>query len=179
MITIKILSNVKFRNLFRVPAFLFLIISCFILSILIYKTKLKINKLHYYISEQRKSCLNELSSYLVSNFKTIVIENLNVVGMLKNRKLSKSIMDAGFGMFKVMMDYKSMLYGNKLIYANTFYPSSKTCSNCGNIKKDLTINDRIYKCDICGFEADRDLNASYNLKKLATGYSDSINDNGV
>ena len=144
-----------------------------------HKTKLKINKLHYYISEQRKSCLNELSSYLVSNFKTIVIENLNVVGMLKNRKLSKSIMDAGFGMFKVMMDYKSMLYGNKLIYANTFYPSSKTCSNCGNIKKDLTINDRIYKCDICGFEADRDLNASYNLKKLATGYSDSINDNGV
>jgi putative transposase len=116
---------------------------------------------------------------LVSNYKTIVIENLNVLGMLKNRKLSKSIMDAGFGMFKVMMEYKCKLYNNKLIYADTFYPSSKTCSNCGEIKKDLKLSDRIYKCDSCGFEIDRDINASINLKKLATGYSDSINDDGV
>ena len=82
-------------------------------------------------------------------------------------------------MFSVMMDYKSKIYGNKLIYADTFYPSSKTCSNCGSIKKDLKLSDRIYKCSECNFEIDRDLNASINLKKLATGYNDSINDNGV
>lgn len=143
------------------------------------ETKLKVNKLHFYVSKQREACLHEISTFLVSNYKVVVIENLNVSGMLKNRKLSKSIIDAGFGMFSVMMEYKSKLYGNKLIYANTFYPSSKTCSNCGSVKKDLKLSDRTYKCDECNFEIDRDLNASINLKKLATGYSDSINDNGV
>lgn len=143
------------------------------------ETKLKVNKLHFYIAKQREACLQELYTFIISNYKVIVIENLNVVGMLKNRKLSKSIMDAGFGMFSIMMDYKSKIYGNKLIYADTFYPSSKTCSNCGSIKKDLKLSDRVYKCEHCGFEIDRDLNASINLKKLAIGYSDSINDNGV
>lgn len=141
------------------------------------KTKLKINKLHYYISEQRKAYLHELTSYLVSNFKTIVIEDLNVKGMVRNRKLSKSIIDSGFGMFKDILEYKCKLYGNKLIIADRFYPSSKTCSSCRKIKTDLKLSDRIYKCD-CGLELDRDLNAAINLKHLAIGYRERINDSG-
>lgn len=136
-----------------------------------YKTKTKINKLHYYISEQRKAYLHELTSYLTSNFKTIVIEDLNVKGMIKNRKLSKSIIDSEFGMFKEMLNYKCKLYGNNLIVVDRFYPSSKTCSNCGKIKDDLKLSDRIYKCD-CGLEIDRDVNAAINLKNMATGSGD-------
>jgi putative transposase len=133
-----------------------------------YKTKAKINKLHYYISEQRKAYLHELTSYLVSNFKTIVIEDLFVEGMIKNRKLSKSIIDSGFGMFREMLTYKCKLYGNKLIVVDRWFPSSKTCSNCGCVKEDLRLSDRIYKCE-CGYIEDRDVNASINLKNMATG----------
>lgn len=143
-----------------------------------YKTKLKINKLHYYISEQRKAYLQELTSYLVSNFKTICIEDLNVKGMIKNRRLSKSIVDSGFGMFKQMLEYKCKLYGNELIIIDRWFPSSKMCSKCGCIKEDLKLSDRTYKCEHCGNEMDRDLNASLNIRNVATGYSDTVNDSG-
>lgn len=142
------------------------------------KTKLQINKLHYYISEQRKAYLHELTSYLVSNFKTICIEDLNVKGMVKNRRLSKSIIDSGFGMFREMLEYKCRLYENELIIINRFFPSSKMCCKCGFLKKDLKLSDRIYKCEHCGNEIDRDLQAAINIMEVATGYSDTQNDSG-
>lgn len=142
------------------------------------KTKEKINKLHFFVSESRKQALHELTSYLSKNFKKVVIEDLNISGMLKNRRLSKSIIDSGFGMFKEQLSYKCDMYGSELILVDRFYPSSKTCSKCGSIKDDLKLSDRVYRCPNCGIEIDRDLNASYNLVNVAIGSGDTINDCG-
>jgi putative transposase len=142
------------------------------------KTKAKVSKLHFFVAESRKQAIHELTSYLAKNYKQIAIEDLNVKGMVKNRRLSKSIIDASFGMFKEQMKYKSEMYGSKLYIIDRFYPSSKTCSNCGNVKDDLKLSDRVYKCKECGFILDRDLNASMNIKNVAIDSGDTINDYG-
>jgi putative transposase len=91
------------------------------------------------------------------------MEDLNVTGMLKNKHLSKAIAEQGFYQFISFMKYKSEKYGIRFIQADRFYPSSKRCSQCGNVKKDLKLKDRTYHCDVCGFTLDRDKNASINL----------------
>ena len=96
-----------------------------------------------------------------------MIEDLNVKGMMKNKHLSKAISRQGFYEIRRQLSYKCLFNGIELIIADRFYPSSKTCSHCGNIKKDLKLSDRIYKCEHCGFEIDRDLNASMNLSKYS------------
>ena len=128
------------------------------------KTKLKIQKLHFRISKQRKAVLHELSDYLTTNFYLITIEDLNVRGMIKNPCLAGAISDAGFGTLRQMIEYKAKLRNCTIIVADRWFPSSKTCSTCGKIKQDLTLNDRIYRCD-CGLEIDRDLNAAINLNQ--------------
>ena len=95
--------------------------------------------------------------------KAIVLEDLNVAGMRKNKHLSHSIQSASISMFKDMLVNKASSSGIEIVYADRFYPSSKTCSCCGHIKKDLKLSDRTYKCDKCGLEIDRDYNASINL----------------
>ena len=92
----------------------------------------------------------------------VVIEDLNVKSMMKNKHLSDSIRKQCFYEFKRQLEYKCKLTGIKFIIVDRFYPSSKTCSQCGQIKYDLKLKDRIYKCD-CGFIIDRDLNAAINL----------------
>ena len=128
------------------------------------KAKLKIQKLHFRIANQRQALLHELSDYLTKNFDVITIEDLNVKGMVKNRKLSRAISDAGFGYLRQMIEYKAKLRNCIVVVANRFFPSSKTCSCCGKIKTDLTLTDRVFTCE-CGFSADRDLNAALNLNK--------------
>ena len=96
---------------------------------------------------------------------SIVIEDLNVRGMMKNRHLSKAIQDQCFYKFREYLTYKCKFYGINLIVADRFFPSSKRCNQCGNIKRNLKLKDRTYKCDICGLVIDRDLNASINLMK--------------
>ena len=86
-----------------------------------------------------------------------------VKGMIKNHKLAKSIADASFSELRRQLEYKSNWYGKELIVINRLYPSSKTCSNCGNIKDELKLSDREYICDECGIVIDRDLNASLNI----------------
>jgi len=108
--------------------------------------------------------LHELSDYLTKNFDVITIEDLNVKGMVKNRKLSRSISDAGFGYLRQMIEYKAELRNCVVVVANRFFPSSKTCSCCGKIKIDLSLADRIFTCE-CGFSTDRDLNAALNLNQ--------------
>ena len=93
----------------------------------------------------------------------IVMETLRVTNMLKNKHLSKAISEQSFYRFIYFMEYKCKLYGIEFVKANMFYPSSKTCSCCGNIKQDLKLRDRTYKCSHCGLEIDRDYNASINL----------------
>lgn len=101
--------------------------------------------------------------------RRIVIEDLNVSGMMKNKHLAKTIQKQGFYEFRRQLTYKCEWLGIELVIADRFYPSSKTCSNCGNIKKDLKLSDRTYHCK-CGHKMDRDLNASINLAKYQLAY---------
>lgn len=131
------------------------------------RAKLKVAKLHYRVSNQRADMLHNISSYLTKKFSKIVIEDLGVKGMMKNHNLARSISDVGWGMLRTQLEYKSKIYGNELVIANRFYPSSKTCSDCGTIKEHLTLNDRTFVCESCGLEIDRDDNASQNLKQYS------------
>ena len=134
------------------------------------KAKVKVAKLHYRIACIRKDATHKLTTYLSKNHAECVIEDLNVKGMSKNHRLASAILDGGFYEFKRQMEYKCKWYGTKLTIVDRFYPSSKTCSSCGAIKKDLKLSERIYKCPVCGGELDRDLNAAINLKKNAVSY---------
>ena len=97
--------------------------------------------------------------------KTIVMEDLNVQGMMKNRHLARAIGEQGFYRFRQYIEYKAAERGIAIRYADRFYPSSKTCSSCGHVEKDLKLSDRIYRCPVCGLVMDRDENAAKNLEK--------------
>ncbi len=127
------------------------------------KAQLKIAKLHAKIANIRQDTLHKLTTYLAKNHGEIVIEDLNVSGMLKNGKLAKAIADMGFYEFRRQLEYKCKLYGSKLVIADRFFPSSKTCSNCGWYNPDLKLSDRWFLCVGCGSFLDRDWNASLNL----------------
>ncbi len=134
------------------------------------KSQIKIARLHQKIGNIRKDTLHKITTYISKNHAIIGIENLNVSGMLANGKLSKTtktIGDMGFYELRRQLEYKTQLYGSKLIIVDRFYPSSKTCSNCGEKKTSLPLFQRVFKCNKCGFESDRDVNAAINLKKEA------------
>lgn len=96
--------------------------------------------------------------------KSITIEDLNIKGMMNNRHLSKAIAQQNFYYFRTKLENKCKQNSIELRIVSRWYPSSKTCACCGNIKKDLKLSDRIYTCEECGYEMDRDLNAAINLK---------------
>ena len=126
--------------------------------------------IHRKLGNLRNNYLHQVTTSIVKNKPyRIVIEDLNISGMMKNKHLSDSVRKQCFHKFKQYITYKSELYGIELIVADRFYPSSKTCSICGSIKHDLKLKDRIYKCPHCGAIIDRDYNASLNLSmyKLA------------
>ena len=131
------------------------------------KAKRKIARLHYRISCIRKDSLHKLTTELTREFSVIVIEDLNVKGMMSNGKLAKSIGDMGFHEFKRQLKYKSITSGSKIIEADQWFPSTKKCSRCGEINHAITLADRVYVCPKCKFEIDRDLNAAKNLELLA------------
>lgn len=128
------------------------------------KNKLKIARLHNKIANKRNDFLHNITTYIVNNYDNIYIEDLNVLGMLSNHKLAKAISDTSFSMFRSMLEYKCKWYGKILCVIDRFYPSSKTCSECGWKKENLTLSDRIFKCENCGIEIDRDLNAAINIR---------------
>jgi putative transposase len=132
------------------------------------KAKSKLAKLHYRISNIRKDCLHKITSKIVNENQVIVLEDLKVSNMIKNRKLSRSISDVGLYEFRRQIEYKAKWKVRNVYFADTFFPSSKLCSCCGYKKEDLKLSDRTYKCNQCGFIIDRDLNASKNLVKLYT-----------
>ena len=127
------------------------------------KQKKVVAKIHNKIRNKRKDFINKLSTDIINNHDIICIEDLNIKGMLKNHKLAKSISDVSWSEFVRQLEYKANWYGRKIIKVPTFYPSSKTCSSCGNIKETLTLSERIYHCECCGLEIDRDYNASINI----------------
>ncbi len=130
----------------------------------IQKQIVKVQKLHQRLTNIRTDYINKIVSSIIKQKPSyITIEDLNVKGMMKNKHLSKAIASQKFFEFKTKLTVKCKENHIELRIVDRFYPSSKTCSNCGKVKKDLKLSDRIYKCD-CGFTIDRDLNASINLK---------------
>jgi len=126
------------------------------------KTYNKISRIHSLISAIRKDFLHKLTTYLAQTFKLIKIEDLNVKGMMANHKLAGAISDLGFDEFKRQVQYKCQMYGASLVLVDQWFPSSKTCSNCGS-KKDMPLSFRSYDCPVCGISINRDLNASLNI----------------
>ena len=130
----------------------------------IIKLEKQIKLLHRKLSNIRLNHIHQSTNKIIKyNPYRVVMEDLNVSGMMKNKHLSKAIAEQGFYEFIRQMKYKCEFNGIQFIQVDRFYPSSKTCSCCGHIKKDLKLKDRIYKCDNCGLEIDRDYNASVNL----------------
>jgi putative transposase len=130
------------------------------------KIKDKIAKIHAKITNVRQDSLHKITSYLTDSFGGIVIEDLNVSGMLKNSKLSRAIADLSWYTFRRQLEYKSKYKGNYLLIADRWFPSSKICSNCAQKKEELKLSERVYHCEACGQSLDRDLNAALNLKNL-------------
>lgn len=131
------------------------------------RTKNKLAKLHEKVANQRRDFLHQQSSKLVKENHSIAIEDLNVKGMLKNHCLAKSISDSGWSMFTTMLEYKCEWHGVNLLKIGRFEPSSKTCSNCGRVNKELTLKDREWTCKSCNTKHDRDINAAVNIKNFA------------
>lgn len=132
----------------------------------IMKEIVKLNKLYSKKKNINGNYIHQITHMLVSLLPSVVVmEDLNVSGMLKNRHLSRAVQEQCFYKFIRTMKYKCVQRGIKFVQADRFYPSSKTCSCCGAIKKDLKLSDRTYVCNECGFKIDRDANAALNLMK--------------
>lgn len=130
------------------------------------KAKQKLAKLHYHISNIRKDCLHKVTSKIIQKANVIVLEDLKVSNMMKNHCLAQVISDVGLHEFRRQIEYKAKWNGRKVVFADTFFASSKTCSCCGWKNSDLKLTDRIFKCKICDMKIDRDYNASLNLKQI-------------
>jgi putative transposase len=140
------------------------------------KTKAKVAKLHLKIANVRAHHLHNVSKAVVSSLPAaVVIEDLNIKGMLKNGRLAKALSDAGMGELHRQIEYKTEWSGAELIKAGRFFASSRLCSKCGWYHKELTLADRTYKCGGCGNEIDRDLNAAMNL----VAYGEAVKRGGL
>lgn len=131
---------------------------------------------YYRVGNVRQDALHKATSLITAKTKPdgdrphkIVLEDLNVEGMRKNRRLAQAISDVGMGEFKRQMQYKALWMGEVLLQADRFYPSTKRCSSCGNVKREMSLSERVYNCEqaTCGLVLDRDLNAALNLVALA------------
>ena len=131
------------------------------------KAKIKLSRLHLKIANIRKDFLHKLTTNLVKSYDIICLENLNVQGMIKNRKLSRAINDLGFYELKRQLVYKANQWGKQVKELNRFYPSSKTCSNCSYKLESLSLSTRYWTCPNCNTNHDRDINASINILNQA------------
>ena len=129
-----------------------------------YNQKAKISKLHEYIKNCRRDFLHKLSKKLSEIYNAVVVEDLNMKGMSQALNFGKSVGDNGWGMFLRMLEYKLMFLGKQFLKIDKWFPSSKTCSRCGNLKEELKLSERSYKCECCGIEIDRDYNAALNIR---------------
>ena len=156
----KILNNVDSYDENRVPTYIRPLKDCKNIQKQIYV----IQDLYRKLTNIRNNYIHQVTTEIVKTKPSkIVLEDLNVSGMMKNKHLSKAIADSKWYEFRRQILYKAELYGIEVILADRFYPSSKTCSCCGNYKKDLKLKDRIYVCNECGLKIDRDINAAINL----------------
>jgi putative transposase len=133
------------------------------------------------VRNQRANTLQQVTTWLATTKAVIVIEDLHVVGMLQNHHLAQAISDVGFGEFRRQLTYKAKWYGSQVVLASRWEPSSKTCSACGWVDEDLTLADRVFRCQRvgCGLVLDRGLNAAINVATLAGSSSERRNACGV
>ena len=146
------------------------------------KAQARLARLHARIANIRRDAAHKATTMLAKTYRLIAIEDLNVRGMASNRRLARSIMDGGFGMFRRQLEYKASLYGSTVVLTDRWYPSSRTCSPdrvrgrlcCGSVKAGLALSERVFRCDSCGFTLDRDWNAARNLEKIAASSAVTI-----
>jgi len=131
------------------------------------KASLQVAKVHRRVANIRADYLHKLTTYLAKNHGTVVIEDLNVRGMLKNHKLARAIADCGFYEFRRQLEYKCQWHGSELVIVDRFYPSSQLCSDCGHQQK-MPLSERVYTCSGCGMNLDRDLNAAITLSRTVS-----------
>ena len=131
------------------------------------RTKQRLALLHEKVVNKRKDFLHKTSTKLIRENQTIALENLNVAGMVKNHNLAQAISDVSWSTFVTMLEYKADWYGKNILRIGRFAPSSKTCSCCGTINKELTLKDREWTCGSCSTVLDRDVNAAINIKSFA------------
>lgn len=131
-----------------------------------FKMQAKIKKLHARTRHLRQDFINKVASFVARNYEYVVLEDLNVRGMMSNHKLARQLADVSFGMMREKIIKKVEFNEGTIVKADRFYPSSKTCCKCGKIKQDLKLSERIYTCTNCGNKIDRDLQASLNLFNL-------------
>lgn len=115
------------------------------------------------VTDIRMDAINKATTMIARTYSVVCIEDLHVAGMVKNHHLARSVSDASLGEFRRQLEYKTMRNGAVLRMVDRWYPSSKTCSNCGTVKAKLSLNERVYQCDVCGLTIDRDLNAAINI----------------
>ena len=130
------------------------------------QTRQQLAPVHARVAQVRRDGLHKLTSDLAREYGTVVVEQLNVAGMLRHRSLARRLADAGMAELRRQLAYKTAWAGGVLVQADTFYPSSKTCSGCGHVKAKLPLSARVFACECCGLVVDRDLNAAVNLAKL-------------
>ena len=144
-----------------------------------FKQKRKLERIHYRIACIREDAHHKVTTEIVNTASAIGIETLKVTNLLKNRNLAKALSDSALGGFLAKLKSKAGVRGIRVVEAPQFFASSKTCSNCGQKKKELSLADRHYHCESCGLTENRDVNAAKNLQHLAVGQTESLNACGV
>lgn len=137
----------------------------------------RVARLHARVANLRSDALNKTTTMLARAYTDISIEDLNVAGMVRNHRLARVVEDAAFAGFRRQLEYKTARTGARLHVIDRFYPSSKTCSDCGTVKAKLSLSERTYRCDECGLAVDRDLNAAINIQ-VAGSAPETLNARG-
>ncbi len=130
------------------------------------ETRRRLARVHAHVAHIRRDAMHKLTTRLARTYGAVVVETLGVAGMMRNRRLSRALADAGMAELRRQLAYKAAWYGSRLVEADRFLPSSKTCSRCGAVKESLPLWERVFRCDACGLVMDRDENAACNLVAL-------------
>ena len=141
------------------------------------KAKERVARLHARVADVRADAINKATTMIARDYSTVCIEDLNVAGMVKNHCLARSVSDASLSEFRRQLEYKAARNGVALRVVGRWFPSSKTCSNCGTVKAKLSLSERVFHCDDCGTSMDRDLNAAINIK-VAGSAPETLNARG-
>lgn len=141
------------------------------------RAKERVARLHARVADVRADAIHKATAMIVSKYSVVCVEDLNVAGMMKNHHLARSLSDASLGEFRRQLEYKAARTGAALRVVDRWYPSSKTCSNCGVVKAKLSLSERTFNCDACGLSMDRDLNAAINIQ-VAGSAPETLNARG-